>query len=221
MVFLGVSREEIWRRMRIKGLSLLLAVVSASLAHGYQIQFEGIGRGKTVDYVFRGARQSNFAGELTFSDLRTNLLFKTMCADLDDLMQTGEAYDVIAKHSVSMDDGVRRGGTVYAQNYALANTNDRAAALQIAVWAARYGTDLVNNKGGDFQLDEVWVANNTSTFAQALLYFNAAKGPDADAIYLEPSTGGTGPAQYTPVPEPATLVAVAVGLSVAARKRKR
>lgn len=204
----------------MKGLLLFAAVVSVSLAHAYQIQFEGTGRGKTVDYVFRGNRQSGFAGELTFSDLRTNLLFKTMCADLDDLMQTGEAFDVIAKHSVSMDEGVRRGGTVYAQNYALANTNDRAAALQIAVWAARYGTDLVHNQGGDFQLDEVWMANNTSTFAQALLYFNAAKGPDADAMYLEPTTGGAGQAQYTPVPEPVTLLTLAAGLGVIARRRK-
>ena len=194
--------------------------VLSAVAGAYEIRFENTGRGRTVDYVFKGNSRSNFAGDLTFTDLRTNLLFRTMCGDLDNVIQDGDQYNVVEKQSNTMGGGYQKGGTVFAKNIDAANTNNRAAALQIAVWAARYGTNLGTNSGGDFQLDSGWIANNTSIYNQAVSYFNSANQGPANALFLEPSPVNGGQAQYAPVPEPVSLLAMGSGVALLLRRRK-
>lgn len=204
--------------MLIRNWSLIATLALSCAGHAYDIRFEGTGRGRSVDFVFQDVHRAAFAGELTFSDLRTNLLFKTMVADLEGVIQVGEFFSVNEQRTAGMTGGYQKGGTVYAKNFALATTNDRAAALQIAVWAARYNSDLANNTGV-FRLDDVWLSNNRAVYLQALAYFNGATGAAVDAVYLEPDPLGSGQAQYMPAPEPATLIVLGLGLLAVRRKK--
>lgn len=200
-------------------LTMVSALASISLAG--QIRFDNTGRGGQVDYVFKGVAKSGFAGELMFKDLATNNNLSLMCADIDHQIGGGQSYDTIVKHTLNLAGGIKDAGTVYARSINSVVDNNTGAALQIAVWARVYGTNLATNSGGDFQLDSGWLANNQSIYAQAVTFFNSKNQGSKDALYYEPNPKDAGQAQLGAVPEPASMLALGVGIAAFARKRRQ
>ena len=205
--------------MRHYLIPFVFACLAAS-AQAYDIRYEGSGLGVgSIDYRFNGNKRSAFAGQLTFKDLQKNILFKSMCADLEHVIENGQVYNVIEKDSTTQGSRIAKAGSVFANNIASVNSDNKAAALQIAVWAARYGTNLYTNSGGDFQLEWSWVNNHGSIFSQAKNYFG--NDDTNSAVYLKPSPIDGGQAQLRPVPEPFTLLAAGLGIAVLAKKRRK
>ncbi|MBS1713501.1 MAG: hypothetical protein JST30_04110 [Armatimonadetes bacterium] len=201
-------------------LSLVFLGALAASAQAYDIRYEGSGLGVGgVDYKFYGSKRSAFAGQLTFKDLQKNILFKSMCADLEHTISNGQVYNVVEKDSATQGSRISKAGSVFANNVASVNSDNKAAALQIAVWAARYGTNLNTNSGGDFQLEWSWVSSHGSIFSQAKAYFG--NDDQNSAVYLKPSPIDGGQAQLRPVPEPFSLLAAGLGLAALAKKRRR
>jgi len=203
-----------------RSLSFIVLAALGASAHAYDIRYEGSGLGVgSVDYRFFGSKHSAFAGQLTFKDLQKNILFKSMCADLEHVIASGQVYNVVEKDSATQGARISKAGSVFANNVASVDTDNKAAALQIAVWAARYGTNLNTNSGGDFQLEWSWVSSHGSIFNQAKAYFG--NDDQNSAVYLKPSPIDGGQAQLKPVPEPFTLLAAGAGIAALAKKRRR
>ena len=206
-------------KMRYALIAGLVACVTQSFA-SISIRFDNTGLGQGIDYVYNGNGRSNFAGQLNFTNLTDSVAFTTYCVDLDHLIGGGQTYTVNLVPTIG-DATFSQAGSVYANNYAAVATNDAAAALQIAIWASRYGTDLATNSGGTFQLESNWYTNHGSIIAAAQSMVALGVNNPLDANRLVPDPEGSGQAQLSPVPEPASLLAVGAGIAALARRRRK
>lgn len=202
-------------------LALVAGVVAS--ANADVMRFTSLGRGKTISYKFNGSTVTGFAGELNFRQESTGDHFTTMCIDLQHHISIGNQWSYATQDSLSASTELRRGGNVYGNNFGGLTNNDEAAALQIAVWATRYGLNLTtntNSNSNSFKLDSGWYGSHGAIVAKAIQYANSADVNHAALLYNPiPSTAGQG--QVGAVPEPATLVALGLGLAAAARRRRK
>lgn len=206
-------------KMRFAFAALLAACVTPSFA-SITIRFDSLGYGQGIDYVYNGNNRSNFAGQLNFSDLTNNVAFATYCVDLDHFIGYGQTYNV--NPTPTLGDGTfQLPGSVYANSQASVASNDAGTALQIAIWAARYGTDLTMNTGGTFQLQSGWYSAHTGIVNTAIAMLNLGGSNPIDAYRLAPDPIDGGQAQLAPVPEPASMLAIGAGIAAIVRRRRK
>lgn len=205
--------------MKFRVISLLaLASLAIPSFASISIRFDNTLMGSSIDYVFQGNGASGFAGQLAFTDLTDNSTFTSFCVDIDHHIGGGQTYDVDCSNTLG-DAVYEYSGSVLANSAAAVTNNDSATAMQIAIWASRYGGDLVTNTGG-FHLESNWYANNGAIVNQAIGMMNLGASNLMDAQLLMPNPVESGQAQLRTVPEPASMVALGLGILAVARKRR-
>lgn len=201
--------------IKLTFVAAALGAVAISSATPYDVKFKGTDLGKSVSITFFGSTKNVFAGKLRFQAMPAGAQFLTVCADLAHSIYGGQIYKVENKFSAASPLGVQKAGNIVADKFAGANTADKAAALQVAVWEALYdGGSAPSFTSGNFCLNGA-----SSSFKSLAASYYSAISKSGNALYLKTTTN-TGQSQLTVVPEPAALAALAIGAGLLIRRKK-
>ncbi|MBS1717332.1 MAG: PEP-CTERM sorting domain-containing protein [Armatimonadetes bacterium] len=198
----------------MKNSFVLAGLIFAGIGSASTLTFLGTNIGSTVSIagVYNG---DVFAGKLDFNDTTLGNI-KTFCSDLQHIIHAGQSWQVAILDSANQSQNIADAGRIVAAEFANANTADKAAGLQMAVWEAVYDDGAIFNPNqGTFRV--------TNASAAAISYastFYGMRNQNGHSIYLLPSSNSEGQGQLTPVPEPATLAALGI-LGLIAGRRKR
>ncbi len=190
------------------------AQINGSLDATYK-RFELGGNGRvTID----GAEKNIGVGKLGF-DLANGGQRTSVCADIFSTLDGGShTYDL----SLTPNDfsPLGRAGKIVASYFNIATTAAQAQGLQLAVWESLYDNGSTFGSGaGRFQLSgdfgDVAQAGSAANFAKT--YYEGAKS--GQAVFTRTGAAG-GQSQLAPVPEPASLCALAIGGAALLRRRR-
>ncbi|MBS1717333.1 MAG: PEP-CTERM sorting domain-containing protein [Armatimonadetes bacterium] len=191
----------------------ILATLSA-LSFGGTMTLLGTGLGQAV--TIAGVQSGTFfAGKLSFNETSLGHI-QSVCVDLEHVIHIGQSWpDQIIMDSSTLSAHLQDAAHIVAAGFNEANTNDKAAGLQLAVWEAVYDDGVSFNTGsGSFK-----VTNASSGVLSAASTYYAMKNGNGNAIYIQ-AMDGCGQSQMTAVPEPTSLLGIA-SVAIAAVRRKR
>jgi len=217
-------------KTRITCLVAVLASVVAGQAAADTITF--VGEGKVGIVQIHSPNLGNlwvYAGELEWMRTSDNSFFYTYCVDANNFVQTTQTV-VERPQTALTNPGVPDAGgkaawliDTYAPGIRSSGSNDDAAALQVAIWAALYDVGPTLNSG-PFTL----ISASGAITQEAQNYLTSLYGAPGGGYYTaaaswfdSPSGHGQDQMPIAPVPEPGSLVLLGSTLAAWAAVRFR
>lgn len=201
---------------------------SAAAALGDTIEFLGMGRSQYLNIRHDGASSNEYVGELLINKTQGGVTtpMTAYCVDLDN---GALSQWTATKQPTSIIDTWASTGTalkiafLFDAYSATATTNTKAAALQAAIWELLDDSaGVLDVRAGDFRL----IGTNSTTnavAAQAATYLAAIPAnlsgytPSSYVIYSDAAPRS----QHMIVPEPGSLILLALAIPAAAMRRRR
>lgn len=204
-------------------LLLLGLLCMAAGARAESLKFTGmdLANPHTVSITVNGTGPVSVkAGRLTFTDGADTI--STYCADaLRFLNHSFNNYNSLTLDTTGVN-GLARAGRILGHAFNDANTANKQAGLQLAIWSALYdnGSSFSDN-GTNFKVSNA----NAQTLSLAEMYYAAGNQqlPNTTAVRFYEGVGNHAQSQMTVqcVPEPASMAALGLGLATIVRRRRK